>query len=53
MSLTDEISTPYAISFATNSSCERQSKALKDLLAMHQKQDLGLGVIVIELWKMP
>ena len=29
MSLTDEISTPYAISFATNSSCERQSKAFE------------------------
>ena len=29
MSLRDEISTPYAISFATNSSCERQSKAFE------------------------
>ena len=29
MSLTDEISTPYSISFATNSSCERQSKAFE------------------------
>ena len=29
MSLTDEISTPYAISFASNSSCESQSKAFE------------------------
>ena len=29
MSLTDEISTPYAISFSTNSSCERLSKAFE------------------------
>ena len=35
MSLTDEISTPYAISFATNSLFERQSKTL----ATHQKQE--------------
>ena len=28
-SLTDEISTPYAISFATNISYERQSKTFK------------------------
>ena len=29
MSLTDEISAPYAISFATNSLRERQSKAFE------------------------
>ena len=45
MSLTDDISTPYAISFAINRSCQRQSKALKDLLAMYQQQDLGLGIV--------
>ena len=49
MSFTYGISTPYAISFATNSSCQRQSKPLKDLLAMHQKQDLDLGIASIFL----
>ena len=29
MNIRDEISTPYAISFATNSSCEKQSKAFE------------------------
>ena len=29
MSLIDQILTPYAISFTTNSSCERQSKTFE------------------------
>ena len=29
MSLIDDISTPYAISFTTNSLCEKQSKAFE------------------------
>lgn len=37
MSLTDEISTPYATSFAANSSYERQSKTFERSITNIQK----------------
>ena len=37
MSLTDEISTPYATSFAANSSYERQSKTFERSITNTQK----------------
>ena len=37
MSLTDEILTPYAISFATNSSCEKQSKPFESSVSNSPK----------------
>ena len=44
MSHTYDISTPYTISFATNSSCERQSKDFERSISNAPTQDLGLGI---------
>ena len=45
MSLIDDISTPYTISFESNSSCERQSKDFERSISNAPKQDLGLGIV--------